>query len=76
MPKPNIETARAAVEQAIREASAASFMASRALMSVDVTKAGEAETFRRFAADFHELVYAKLDELDEKVRELVAATKH
>lgn len=76
MSKPDIETARAAVEQAIREATAASFMGTRALMSVDVTKEGEAEIFRRFASDFHQLVYAKLDDLDEKVRALVAATKH
>jgi hypothetical protein len=76
MSKPNIETLQSEVEQLLNESISSSFMQSRALMSVDLTSAHDAEEFKQFARDFHRVVYEKLDILDNKVRELVAATKN
>ena len=76
MSKPDIDMLYSEVERLLREACAASFMGSRAMMAVDFLQSNNVEEFRLFARDYHDVVFGKLDELETKVRALVAATKH
>ena len=76
MSKPDIDTLHREIEALLRDACATSFMGSRALMAIDPKEPGRLDEFKLFARDYHEIVYSKLDDLEEKARALVAATKH